>query len=101
MFGPTVSFAWPHAKWMGLPGYESGIDLFWLIAGPQSEDSSVALRHRFLSAMPLLLRGLEPVALCGAPKLGLVFAGFGWLRMVRAGKFCHARRVVFCGHELM
>lgn len=27
--------------------------------------------------------------------------GFGWLRMCKAGKFCHARRVLFSGQEEM
>lgn len=33
--------------------------------------------------------------------LALMRAGLGWLRTVRAGKFCHASRVWLAGQEEM
>ena len=43
------------------------------------------------------LLGLAPVVLDGGPKLGLILKLLGWFKMLNAGKFCHANRVLLAG----
>src|SRR5450755_992014 len=72
--------------------------LFCVMAGAQFSSGVVEFRQAEPSTW-LERRGLAPVA--GWLTACLVLAGLGWLRMVKAGKFCHARRVWFAGQELM
>ena len=75
-----------------------------MMAGPQASPTTVELRQASESGTLAAERGAEEVLPFVSPlpvRLALMRAGFGWLRTLRAGKFCHARRVWFAGQDEM
>ena len=102
LLGPTALPGASQLKNTSRPGKDSGMLRFCVMAGLQSSPTMVVLRQLSLWGTVVWLRGFDPVVASPYPELlALIRAGFGWLRTVRAGKFCHARRVWFAGQELI